>query len=133
MKRPRVPSQVSESLHQRLSAYALAASAAGVGVLALAHPAEARVVYTKAHHVIRAGDIYYLDLNHDGVVDFLFQNVFESNSVTSVKDWWLAVNPSGHNGARGHAQFGSFASALQYGKRIVGDSPSEGTGKDQSG
>src|SRR5579864_1174953 len=50
MKRPaRVPLQLSESLHKRLSAYALAASAAGVGVLALAQPTEARIVYTPKH------------------------------------------------------------------------------------
>jgi len=45
MKRPaRVPSHLSESLHKRLSAYVLAASAAGAGMLALAQPAEARIV-----------------------------------------------------------------------------------------
>ena len=50
MKRPaRVPAQLSQSLNQRVHAYALAASAAGVGVLALAQPAEAKIVYTPAH------------------------------------------------------------------------------------
>jgi hypothetical protein len=71
MKRPaRVPSQISEALHKRLSAYAIAASAAGVGALALAQPAEARIVYTPTHKVIRAGHPYELDLNHDGYDDF---------------------------------------------------------------
>jgi len=37
------------SLEHRLSGYALAASAAGVGVVALAQPTEARIVYTPAH------------------------------------------------------------------------------------
>jgi hypothetical protein len=53
--------------------YALAASAAGVGALALAQPAEARIVYTKAHQRIGVNGTYSLDLNHDGVVDFLIQ------------------------------------------------------------
>jgi hypothetical protein len=41
--------QLSESLHHRLNAYALVASAAGVGLLALANHAEAKIVYTPAH------------------------------------------------------------------------------------
>ena len=71
MKRPaRVPTRLSESLHRQINAYALAASAAGVSVLALAQPAEARIVYTKIHRVISFDNPYKLDLNHDGVVDF---------------------------------------------------------------
>jgi len=51
--------------------YALAASAAGVGVLALAQPAEAKIVYTKTHKVLQQmGDSVNIDLNHDGVRDF---------------------------------------------------------------
>ena len=71
----RKPSKLSSSLQQRLNAYAMAASAAGVGMLALAQPAEARIVYTPAHKKIPfcGGDqnlCFKLDLNHDGVVDF---------------------------------------------------------------
>jgi len=60
--------QLSESLHHRLNAYALAASAAGVGVLALVQPAEGKIVWTKVHRNLRSG--IFLDFNHDGVVDF---------------------------------------------------------------
>jgi hypothetical protein len=43
MNRPsRKPSTLSESLQRHLNAYALAASAAGVGMSALAQPAEAK-------------------------------------------------------------------------------------------
>ena len=63
-------SNLSESVHQRLNMYALAASAAGVGVLALAQPAEAKIIYTPAHKSIGAKT--FLDLNHDGVHDFKF-------------------------------------------------------------
>jgi len=66
--RPRTAAELSKSLHQRLNAYALAASAAGAGVLALAPPAEAKIVYTKAHVVV--GRPFALDLNHYGIVDF---------------------------------------------------------------
>jgi hypothetical protein len=104
MKRPtRVPSQLSSSLHKRLNAYAVAASAAGVGVLALAQPADAKIVYTPAH--IKVGDYVGhnvpLDLNHDGQVDFSLrdfsmcttgcQNVFVglwvTRAATSNKVW----------------------------------------------
>lgn len=67
------PSQLSSKLNHRLNMYALAASAAGVSLLALAQPSEAKIVYTKTHQVIGANGVYALDLNHDGVVDFLIQ------------------------------------------------------------
>jgi hypothetical protein len=94
MQRPRTPANLSESLHQRLDSYALAASAAGVsvlalippaqyvlsagatlaGLLALSKPAEAKVVYTSANVAIGYGGLqhYRLDLNHDGIKDFVF-------------------------------------------------------------
>ena len=56
MKRPKrrreLPVEFSESVRQRLDSYALVASAAGVSLLALAQPADAKVVYTAKHHVI---------------------------------------------------------------------------------
>ncbi len=39
---------LSEALHQRLNTYALTATTAGVGVLALARASEAKIVYTPA-------------------------------------------------------------------------------------
>jgi hypothetical protein len=69
MKRP--SKSLPSSLEHRLSGYALAASAAGVSVLALVQPAEARIVYTATHHVIGKDDHYNLDLNHDGTTDFV--------------------------------------------------------------
>jgi hypothetical protein len=58
-------------LHHQLNMYAVAASAAGVGMLALAQTAEARIVYTATHQVIHRGGQISLDLNHDGVIDFI--------------------------------------------------------------
>ncbi len=72
-RRQRKPSELSESMNARLNMYALAAGAAGVGVLALAQPAHAKVVYTPAHQLIGANGVYNLDLTHDGTVDFLIQ------------------------------------------------------------
>jgi hypothetical protein len=68
------PANLSESLHRQLNSYALAASAAGVGVLAMGQPAEAKVVYRSVHIKIAPGDTFNLDLNHDGKTDFRFSN-----------------------------------------------------------
>ena len=72
----RSPSALSELYQRRLNSYALAASAAGVGALVLAHPAQAKIVYTPAHAVIDGlgNNKYALDLNHDGINDFSFVN-----------------------------------------------------------
>ena len=50
--RSRNTAKLSTSLSHNLNMYALAASAAGVGVLALASPAEGKIVYTPAHKSI---------------------------------------------------------------------------------
>jgi hypothetical protein len=96
MTRPaRVPPQLSESIHHQLNTYALAASAAGVGVLALAQRAEGRVVYTSAHHVVGPQSSYKPDLNHDGIAGFTI--VHDSTSRgggVSVKTNYPA-NPNG--------------------------------------
>jgi len=68
---PRTPLKLSDSVHHQLNMYALAASAAGVGMLALAARAEAEVVYTPVTIAIvpDQGPVG-LDLNHDGLTDF---------------------------------------------------------------
>jgi hypothetical protein len=71
---------LSKPTSQRLNAYALAAGAAGVGMLALTHPAEAKIVYTPANIPIaqNAGAVE-LDVNHDGINDFQFSNAYTNN------------------------------------------------------
>ena len=76
MQRPRIPSNLSASVHQRLNMYALAATASGVGMLALPQAIEAKIVYTPAHVVIGRNSKIALDLNHDGKTDFNFQETF---------------------------------------------------------
>ena len=73
MKRPaRAPSQLSESLHQRQCLCACC-EFNGNGELALVQAAEASIVYTPAQVNNWGGGVftYHLDLNHDGVTDFL--------------------------------------------------------------
>lgn len=54
---PRKVTNLSDSTTRQLRTYALAASAAGVGVLALTQPVEAEIVYTPAHHMIHANQL----------------------------------------------------------------------------
>jgi hypothetical protein len=115
MKRPRKVANLSKSLSHKLNMYALAASAAGVGVLALVQPLEAEIVYTKAYRHIPPNTAVNLDLNHDGITDFSIANVFRQ-----IGDWKLGVvyaGVRGNNGVRGYVNnsgrgSGTYASAL---------------------
>jgi hypothetical protein len=64
----RTATRFSAKVDKDLLAYAAAASAASVSLLALAQPAEAKIIYTPVHKSI--GSSTPLDLNHDGIVDF---------------------------------------------------------------
>jgi hypothetical protein len=77
---PRKTANLSKSTHQQLTMYALAASAAGVGMLVLAQPADAEIIYTPTHRVIGLNQHYNLDLNHDGLADFVLLNTSYCNS-----------------------------------------------------
>jgi hypothetical protein len=69
--RPRRVSPLSGSAQKRLNAYAIAAGAAGVSFFALGQSSEAEIVYTPVNVTIRRGGVLDLDLNHDGIVDFV--------------------------------------------------------------
>jgi hypothetical protein len=68
--------KLSDSLSRQLNTYAQVASAAGVSVLALAGASEATVVYTETYQVTHTGFPLYIDLNHDGINDFLVRTTF---------------------------------------------------------
>jgi hypothetical protein len=107
---------LSPSLQRRLNTYALAASAAGVSVLALAEPSQAKVVYTPAHQVIKQNGVYNLDLNHDGTVDFLIQELDNGGYASSNA---LLADAALGNAVQGNKSgFRSFASALPLGASI---------------
>ena len=124
---PRVQKTASlpNSLQRQLNLYALAASAAGVSMLALAQPASARIVYTPAHTKLSPNHVLSLDLNHDRVNDFaLFiqtgQSCFRGSQTCHTSFSWgrMYVGPS----SRGNAIVGKvtpvFASALRAGVSI---------------
>jgi len=114
----RTPSQLSESLHRQLNWYALAASAAGVSVLALTQPSEARIVYTKTHQVIGANGIYKLDLNHDGKIDFAIKNLTRYYTSTFNNSLLVGVATSGRGVEGTASHYGFLAGALKRGTRI---------------
>jgi hypothetical protein len=83
MKPPSGPckrAKLPESVQHRLNMYALAASAAGVGMLALTPPAGAEIIYKSVHVPIGRSHRVFLDLNQDGKVDFEFHETFLTTS-----------------------------------------------------
>jgi hypothetical protein len=118
VKRPRKTTNLSKSLNRQLNSYALAASAAGVAILALTQPSEAKIVYTPTRRVIGKNGRYKLDLNHDKLPDFTLVNTHGCNSDYCIDA--LSAIPSGENGVEGAKGFLSipYASALQAGARI---------------
>lgn len=96
---PRRAFALSDSLNRRLNTYVQVASAAGVSVLALAAASEAKVVYTETHQVTHVGSPLYIDLNHDGVTDFLLRTNFYFGS--SGTDISLSAVGDGNNRVAG--------------------------------
>ncbi len=78
--------------------YALSASAAGVSLLVLAPSVEAKIVYTRAHHVVdRQHPVYMFDLDHDGTNDFKFSYTFQTFRNGSDFEARLTVGAMGFN------------------------------------
>jgi hypothetical protein len=74
----RIPTTLNAKLNKGLVAYVAAASAAGVGILAWAQPADAEVVYTPANTPIMLNAPVGLDLNNDGIIDFELSNNYRA-------------------------------------------------------
>jgi hypothetical protein len=111
MKRPaRVSSQLSDSLNHHLNMYATAATAAGVGLLALAPLADAKIVYTPTHQLITKHHGYVLNLNHDAYQDFAIDVLRSSRSMISLV--CTAFNHSSHSG--GNSIAGIYASSIRF-------------------
>jgi hypothetical protein len=110
-----IRSNLPDSVDQQLTMYTLAATAAGVGMLALAQPAAATIVYTKANVQIPRHTQVFVDLNHDGVNDFFFW--FNTNTCHGGV---CVTNLNVYSAVRGNAVLGqnSFAFALRAGARI---------------
>ena len=71
---PRLPAALKATLNKGLLSYVAAASAAGVGIMTAAQPADAEVVYTPANTPIAVNIPVPIDLNNDGIADFVLSN-----------------------------------------------------------
>lgn len=115
----RQPSKLTPSLHQQLNMYALAAGATGVAMLSAAQPAAAEVVYTPVHQVILTHQKVTLDLNHDGIADFVVSN--HAFCTTDICGRTLIARPlAAHNKVAGMKGFifTLYASAFKPGAKI---------------
>ncbi len=101
----RKPFKLSESLQRHLNSYGLAASAAGVGILALAQPADGKIIYTPAHNYVPLNGRLFIDLNHDGRADFYLMRssgIATSTSVGRFSLTWARARAKRGNGLVGY-------------------------------
>jgi len=95
-------SQRLAALDKGVAAYAVAASAAGVSLLALVQPAEGKIIYTAADSEIAPKAILALDLSHGGHSDFSFSNKVATCTCRTFSEK-LTIAPLGKNGIMSHA------------------------------
>jgi hypothetical protein len=115
--RTKQPAILSNTLQRNLSLYAFAAGAAGVQLLALAPAADAEVVYTPANITLGRHKICNIDLNHDGVNDFTFSDMYNLGSCYQGAQ--LDVKPFGVGGiAYTRSEFGPVALVFRKGDKI---------------
>jgi len=115
---PRTPSLLSDAVHHQLNMYALAASAAGVGVLALTQSAEAKIIYTATHRHVRFNRPWNMDLNGDGIVDFRIYRSYFWDYDYAIGTFVSAQGVSQRNGVRnrvaGHGYVGHTTSGQSF-------------------
>jgi hypothetical protein len=127
----RKAADLSTSLRGKIDMYGLAAAAAGLGIAALAVPAQGEVMFTPAHQEV-GRDGLTIDLNHDGVPDFgvvfaifaladsagvlvssLHGNRVLSGTSANGRQGWVANLPAGYHVGPNGAKFqrgGTFSS-----------------------
>src|SRR5579859_974743 len=104
------------SLEHRLAMYAMAASAAGAGLLSFSQPASAKVVYTKRHKHLLANVPLPLDLNRDGITDF---SLFFVQNSYGYRALYAEAEPTNQiAGYCGQLSQGCWASALLPAVRV---------------
>jgi hypothetical protein len=97
LSKPRLVARLSRSVHHQLNMYALAASAAGVSLLALVGSAEGKIVHKVVNQKLPINDEFLLDLNNDTLNDFAFR-LYSANGV----GWPRVLHSLGVNGLRGN-------------------------------
>jgi hypothetical protein len=113
------PKRLSHSLERQLKMYALAASGAGVGIFALSHSAEAKIVYTPTHKSLTPDHTVPLDLNNDGTTDFRLKDIYYTSQHVSHVGVLSAIPAVHANEIEGTSNVGwHYASALKAGVSI---------------
>jgi len=80
----RETSELPAVVEKRLSSYVIAATAAGVSVLALTPLADGRIVYTKTNKIIDSENPARIDLAHNGINEFSIWRRSSARSTSSV-------------------------------------------------
>jgi hypothetical protein len=113
-------SSFSASVHQQLNVYALAAGAAGVGILALSRSAEAKIVYTPANIHINGNVTYALKFNQKTDFLFLATGYVSTNAHGSSQLVALAQGRNGVEGTSGNASALSSGAVIGPKQRFSG-------------
>ena len=118
MSRVRPVVSLLENINQHLGVYSAAALTAGVGMLALAQPAEGEVVITKTTISVGFFSPASIDLNKDGTTDFFIS--FGGGGYDHSGYRTLAITPlaGGKVVAGNRGYHGPYASALMKGANI---------------
>jgi hypothetical protein len=134
-KQPRAAAPISSTLEKHLATYMMVAAATGVGVLALAQPSEAEIVYTATNQVLNSRNLVTVDFNNDGVTDLSFRlssrgygsvlfadagqnHLMNGYSAAQVLPWGKRIGPAGSFGANNVFLAGAnhhFGSCVTYG------------------
>jgi hypothetical protein len=112
----RVQASLNQQLDHKLLGYAAAASAAGIGMLALAQSSQAEIVYTPANQTISNGGSIAIDLNHDGITDFTIRGTYAA--CQSGPDCLFQAFYASQNAQNGVLGYGSFAKAVSLGQTV---------------
>jgi hypothetical protein len=142
----RTPAKLSVSVHHQLNMYALAVGAAGVGLLASAQRAEARIVYTPANVRVPANGVIGLDLNHDRTTDFkiglvssfpvavLIAEVLQTNEVWGVQSGtrWMAADLKAGNRIGKNSAFKNYSLGLYMAIVTQGNSAGPWIGQERA-
>jgi hypothetical protein len=117
--RSRETASLSESVHHQLNMYAISATAAGVSLLALAQPSEAKIVDRRIHEVISRSSSSGLALNNE-TVDFMIRNSYCRLSGFCNSSTWDQLSVAASFGKPSNQVVGSAyaAAALKGGARI---------------
>ncbi len=111
------------SVREHLNRFAIATILAGVGLLAVAWPAEGQIVYTRVNITLGPNTSYNLDLNNDGITDFTISTSLQQrpHGCPYGEVTWTFTASVDETPASGNGAEGSPPAALSKGDQIGPD------------